>query len=29
VPENPITMDPQIIEENRERWLTEWADIFA
>jgi thiamine transport system substrate-binding protein len=29
VPENAITMDPQIIEENRQRWLTEWADLFA
>ncbi|MCA1736540.1 MAG: thiamine ABC transporter substrate-binding protein [Actinobacteria bacterium] len=29
VPDNAITMDPEIIEENRERWLTEWADLFA
>ena len=29
VPEHAITLDPEIIEQNRERWLTEWADLFA
>lgn len=29
VAENAITLDPEIIEQNRERWLTEWADLFA
>jgi len=27
VPANPITMDPAAIEENRDRWLAEWATI--
>jgi len=27
VPANPVTMDPAAIEENRDRWLAEWATI--
>ena len=27
VPANPVLMDPAIIEENRDRWLAEWATI--
>ena len=27
VPANPVLMDPEIIEENRDRWLAEWATI--
>lgn len=29
IPTDPITLDPAVIEQNRERWLTEWADLFA
>ena len=29
VVENAITLDPGLIEQNRERWLNEWADLFA
>jgi thiamine transport system substrate-binding protein len=27
VPEHPVTMDPALIEANRERWIDEWASI--
>ena len=27
VPANPVLMDPSVIEENRDRWLAEWATI--
>ena len=27
LPDQPITMAPDRIEENRERWITEWAAI--
>lgn len=26
VPDDPIEMDPLRIEQNRERWLTEWTE---
>lgn len=26
-PESPTTMDPDVIEENRERWIEEWTEI--
>jgi thiamine transport system substrate-binding protein len=29
VPTDPISMDPALIEQNREQWLEEWADIFG
>ncbi len=29
VPSDPIIMDPALIEQNREQWLEEWADIFG
>ena len=27
IPADPVVMDPLLIEENRDRWLTEWAAI--
>jgi thiamine transport system substrate-binding protein len=24
IPENPVTIDPQAIEENREQWIEDW-----
>lgn len=27
VPAAPITLDPALIEANRERWITEWSDL--
>jgi thiamine transport system substrate-binding protein len=27
VPANPVIMEPAAIEENRDRWLAEWAAI--
>jgi thiamine transport system substrate-binding protein len=27
VPDEPVLMDPEIIEANRERWIREWTDI--
>ncbi len=27
LPDQPVTMDPDRIEQNRERWITEWAAI--
>lgn len=29
VVEHAIALDPEVIEQNRERWLNEWADLFA
>lgn len=28
VPQNAVTLDPELIEANRERWISEWTDIF-
>ena len=28
VPDDPATLDPAFIEENRERWLNEWSDTM-
>lgn len=27
IPADPITLDPALIEANRERWITEWSDL--
>jgi thiamine transport system substrate-binding protein len=29
VPADPVQMDPATIDQNREGWLTEWAEIFG
>ncbi|MGH8928734.1 MAG: thiamine ABC transporter substrate-binding protein [Acidimicrobiia bacterium] len=28
IPENPVQMDPDLIEDNRQTWLEQWADIL-
>lgn len=28
IPEQPVTMDPAVIGENRERWIEEWREIM-
>ena len=27
VPASPITLDPTLVEENRERWIEEWSEL--
>jgi thiamine transport system substrate-binding protein len=27
LPNSPVTMDPDRIDQNRDRWITEWAAI--
>jgi ABC-type thiamine transport system substrate-binding protein len=27
IPDSPVTMDPDRIDQNRDRWITEWAAI--
>jgi thiamine transport system substrate-binding protein len=28
IPDNPVQMDPALIESNRQSWLEQWADVF-
>jgi thiamine transport system substrate-binding protein len=27
VPDDPLTLDPELIGENRDQWIKEWTDI--
>jgi thiamine transport system substrate-binding protein len=29
IPDQPVQVAPRVIEENRQRWLDEWAEIFG